>query len=277
MSSQPTIPVSAPPPELHPNDLANMPPGISMQNVPAFEQPTAQTTKLSSGTSDDSDLPSGQITVAHAAYGDYDNKGKNKTVFVDSPRDMTQPILNHEILHLIQEDQSRRSYEARVDPDKYARATDVSVYDYGGVEGLENRLRQGKSLSDLSNEQQAKVLQDYTEEMGKFGLAKDPDSVKFRNSKNQAEREVQLAMDIGNAKRHTPEVADRLNKAYGPFIRQMAEMARKPNENTINTTPAPPGPPPAALTGAVKPLPEIGGRTIELHANDLANHPGRKK
>jgi hypothetical protein len=260
---------------VHPNDIANMPADVTLTNVPDFEQPTAAATKIVLGKSDDSDLPANQITVASADYGDYNNKGKDKRVVVYSPKDMDQGILNHEVFHLIQEDQTRRSYEADVPHNDYVRANDASVYDYGGLEGLEGMLRNGKTLTDLNNEQQAAVLQDYTNAMSKFGLAQDPDSVKARNSKNPVDRQVQAALDAANAKRNPPEKADRLNRAYGPFIRQMAEMARA--GDTINTTPATPGPPPAALTGAIKPLPEIGGKTIQLHTRDVSNAPIKKR
>lgn len=247
MSTQPTTP------ELHPDDLANLPAGVSLGNVPDFEKPTAANTTIQKGNLDPDE------TIAHEGTpiplnatqegSSYNPSNLKNTVYVDDPKSMDQGTLNHEVLHAIQEAQNVRSWQAGLEgrgntfirpssKDSYAN------YDYGGVAGLLHRLGKGQSLSSLGDEQQAEMLKDYTNKMQEIAGRKD----------SSAASEF-----------------DQYKQAYGPFIRQMAEMARP--GNTLNTTPQPPGPPPASLTGSAKPLPEIGGRTIELHTEDLANHP----
>jgi hypothetical protein len=101
-------------------------------------------------------------------------------------------------------------------------------YNYGGVKGL----RGIKSISTLNPEQQANIPQDYMSQMNAW-------------TKGQI----------------TPRVlqqADQLNQAYARPVRQLAGMAA----DQIDTTPTAPGPPPAALTGMIKPLPEIGGKSL---------------
>lgn len=102
-------------------------------------------------------------------------------------------------------------------------------YDYGGMAGLK---KIGGNISKLNPEQQANIPQDYTAQMAHW--AKGP---------------------------ITPQVlgqADQMNAAYARPIGQLANMA----DDTINTAPQAPGPPPAALTGMIKPLPQIGGQTL---------------
>lgn len=106
--------------------------------------------------------------------------------------------------------------------------TGESNYDYGGIKGLKAL----GSISALNPEQQANIPQDYMSQMNAW-------------TKGQI----------------TPKVlaqADQLNQAYARPVRQLAAMA----DDKINTTPAAPGPPPAALTGMIKPLPEMGGPTL---------------
>lgn len=105
---------------------------------------------------------------------------------------------------------------------------DVKGYDYGGIKGL-GAL---SSVSKLNVEQQAQLPQDYMSQMNAW-------------TKGQI----------------TPRVlaqADQLNQAYARPMHQLAGMAA----DQIDTTPAAPGPPPAALTGIIKPLPEIGGKSL---------------
>lgn len=106
--------------------------------------------------------------------------------------------------------------------------TGNSSYDYGGIKGLQGL----GSIASLNPEQQANIPQDYMSQMNAW-------------TKGQI----------------TPKVlqqADQLNQAYARPVRQLAGMAA----DQIDTTPAAPGPPPAALTGIIKPLPEIGGKSL---------------
>lgn len=106
--------------------------------------------------------------------------------------------------------------------------TGDSSYDYGGLKGLAGL----SSISKLNPEQQANIPQDYMSQMNAW-------------TKQQV----------------TPKMlsqADQLNAAYGRPIHQLANMA----DDQINTTPQAPGPPPARLTGMIKPLPEMGGKSL---------------
>jgi hypothetical protein len=106
--------------------------------------------------------------------------------------------------------------------------TGDSSYNYGGVKGLQGL----SSVSKLNPEQQANIPQDYMSQMNAW-----------------AKQAI------------TPKVlqqADQLNGAYARPMSQLAGMA----SDQINVTPQAPGPPPAALTGIIKPLPEIGGKSL---------------
>jgi len=108
--------------------------------------------------------------------------------------------------------------------------TGDSSYDYGGLEGLKKM----GSISSLNPEQQANIPQDYQAQMAAWSKG-----------------------------RVTPQIlqqADQMNAAFARPIQQEAAMAR--SGDTIDTTPAAPGPPPAALTGMIKPLPEMGGKSL---------------
>jgi hypothetical protein len=103
-------------------------------------------------------------------------------------------------------------------------------YNYGGLKGLEGL----SSISKLNPEQQANIPQDYMSQMNAW---------------------TKQAV--------TPQIlrqSDELNSAYARPMHQLANMA----QDGIDTTPAAPGPPPAALTGMIKPLPEIGGKSLYL-------------
>lgn len=108
--------------------------------------------------------------------------------------------------------------------------TGDASYDYGGIRGLQHL----SSISKLNPEQQANIPQDYQTQMN--------------------------AWTNGHITPKVLQQADALNAAYARPIHQLANMAG--SGNTIDTTPAAPGPPPAALTGMIKPLPEIGGPTL---------------
>lgn len=101
-------------------------------------------------------------------------------------------------------------------------------YNYGGIKGLQGL----GSISSLNPEQQANIPQDYMSQM--------------------------QAWTKSAVTPRTLQQADQLNQAYARPMHQLANMAA----DTIDTTPQAPGPPPAALTGMIKPLPEVGGPTL---------------
>jgi hypothetical protein len=82
-------------------------------------------------------------------------------------------------------------------------------------------LNKATNISSLNDEQQAEIPRTYMEQYAQAVKAKDPKAV------------------------------DRLNAQYARPVAQVQAQAA----NGINTTPAPPGAPPAALTGIAVPLP----------------------
>jgi hypothetical protein len=179
--------------------------GVSLNNVPLFEQQVAANLSLVAGHK------AGDI--AHVESSPF--LGFNK-VYVDKPSAMTQPVLNHEVMHQIQR-KAGNLKSVGDDPD----------YNYGDPAEI-------KSIGNLDSEKQAQIVQDYTGRLA--------------------------AMRAAPITPSTLTEADQLNSAYARPIAQLANMARQ--GNTIDTTPAAPGPPPAALTGMIKPLPQIGGSTL---------------
>jgi hypothetical protein len=150
--------------------------------------------------------------------------GDDMRIAVDNPNWFSRPVMAHELTHLIQNKAGSQNY---VNPDQGGR----SVYDYGGINGLKVL----GSISKLNDEQQANIPSDYL---------------------NQMQAWTKQAV--------TPKIlqqADQLNSVYARPIHQLANMAN-PSNDTIDTTPQAPGPPPATLTGMIKPLPEMGGNTL---------------
>jgi hypothetical protein len=282
MASQATVAPTVP--ELHPDDISNLPglsavpKGVSLANVPDFEKPYTGNTTVQYETPQDS------TTIAHATDNHYWNMSEGyvpatkRTVNVNMPTDFDQGALNHEVFHEVQfannlrnnqrfdeteQNDSNKKYNEH--PLSTGYVNSWSDYDYGGLEGLENLQKKGKSLAYLNREQQAQVLRDYTDKMEEL---RKPNIISgYKPALNQ---QMQKSIDD----QRTAEY-DRYQKAYAPFIHQMAEMASS-HTDSIDTNPAPPGPPPAKLTGALKPLPEIGGKTVELHSEDISNPPTQR-
>jgi hypothetical protein len=173
----------------------------SLDDVPLFEQPMARGLQMQRGNED---------AIAHTEQ-------RGNSVFVDDPGRMSQPILNHEVMHKIQ------AKAGNFEPGQ-------GNYDYGGIQGLQKI----PSIAKLNTEQQANIPQDYTAQMAHW--AKGPITPMILSQ------------------------ADQLNSVYARPMQQLANMAA----DSINTTPQPPGPPPAALTGMIKPLPQIGGPTLGI-------------
>lgn len=220
MSTQPPAPAPAPAP----------PPGYSLENVPAFLQPTAQNMNIQV------EPPNG-IDVAKVS------PAAPNTVVVNQPNQFTQGDLNHETTHSY--DLSRNpavvSQEASVMAQQQRAGlynTPVAgqlpkAYDYGGINGLLAAQQQHKTITDFGPEQRAQMVKDYTEG-------------------------TQAAIKSGNA-----AALDKLNQAYGMYIRQLANLPGKTDSMTTMTqqdlTPPAPGLPPAAESGILAPNPLLGG------------------
>jgi hypothetical protein len=140
------------------------------------------------------------------------------------------PILNHELTHTFQ-------FTRNKDIGKVSspiQGNGLSIYNYGGVQGLQDARTHGKTISDFNSEQQAEMVKDY-----KF--YHDQYLKKAAEGKITAEDEKKMY---------------ELQQAYHPFIQQLAAMPgvnEKIDRNAllelvglqkpvaINTKPEPPG------------------------------------
>jgi hypothetical protein len=153
---------------------------------------------------------------------------------VREPKDFTQPIQTHESTHVYQMSRNQpfvdRAFSAA------QRPTTVKGYDYGGLAGLEQALKQHKTIADFNIEQQADIVADY-------------------------QKETQNAIKWGDR-----ESLARINAAYQPFVSQLAKIPSAGANVTQMTqqdiTPPAPPVPPATVAGMPM-LPDklIGGPT----------------
>src|SRR6185437_1168856 len=160
----------------------------SLEDVPAFLEPTAQHMKMQVGQ------PNG-VDIAKVSPSD------PNTVVVNQPDQFTQGDLNHETVHSY--DLSRNpavvAQLAKVQQQQQAAGMYTPVpgqlpkaYDYGGVEGLLAARQQGKTIANYGPEHPAQVARHW--QAGLKDAIQRGDTAKF----------------------------DLLNKAYAPFIRQEA-------------------------------------------------------
>ena len=205
------------------------PPGYSLEDVPDFLKPTAANAKVEV-------QPPNGIDVARVS------PAAPNTVVVNQPSQFTQGDLDHEMTHSY--DLSRNpaviAQEAKVQAQQKAAGMYTPIpgrlpkaYDYGGANGLIAAQQNGKTIANFGPEQRAQMVKDYAEE-------------------------TQAAMRSGNT-----AALDKLNQAYGPFLRQEASMPGKNDSMMTMTqrdlTPPAPSLPPSSETGIMEPLPEIGG------------------
>jgi hypothetical protein len=198
-----------------------------MQYVPEFLRPTASKQTL---VNDSAVGGASSGSVAHVAP--FGAKQDTNNIYLDDPDKFTPADLAHELVHQVQRGTGAvkggqvdtSGILAQKDATKQA-AQYEKTYGYGGAAGASNL----KSISRLNDEQQANMVSDYMKQYSgsaKGGTVGDLASI------------------------------DAINDAYRRPIQQLANMARP--GNTIDTTPAAPGPPPAVLTGQAKPLAQIG-------------------
>ena len=121
-------------------------------------------------------------------------------VKVLDPRFYGPPILNHELTHTFQDTRAEG-----INPSTQIKQPGPGAYDYGGIEGLKQARKAGKTVSDFNYEQQADMVRDY----------------KYHHDQY-----------LQKAARGTITPADeahmyQLQQAYHPFIKQMAEMPGK--------------------------------------------------
>ncbi len=205
---------------------------VSLDEAPDFVKPVLhkQGTRMVSGHE-------GGSSVAHV------NPSDPHHIYVDEPIMMDKPTMAHETVHVFQ---GSLKEPMKGDPQEQAGGHDAN-YDYGGWKGLIEAQGKHKSIRDFTDEQQAEMVGDYVRLQDSLH---DPAYVnKTPEFKKQLLEEWDLA-----------------NKALAPYLRQLSGQPKEgdPQGNllhlgTIDTRPAPLGPPPAALTGIASPLSQIGG------------------
>ncbi|MGB6934396.1 MAG: hypothetical protein WBD91_16585 [Acidobacteriaceae bacterium] len=141
-----------------------------------------------------------------------------------------QPQLNHEETHVFQFSRN----PAVVEQMQQTMATGPKGYTYGGTDGLLQAQMQHKTIADFGPEQQAEMVRNYASESTE-------------------------AIIKGDAAK-----LDKLNRAYKPYLNQLANLPGKNDSMTTMTqkdlTPAAPGLPPAVESGILAPLKVIGGK-----------------
>lgn len=214
---------------------------IDPSDVPEYEREAARNVSLASGGQ--------QGSEAHVAAI------SPNTIDVDMPNAYSSATQAHELQHTIQQGNTSLTGKVQnlLDPNNDRLAgtkvapNDQDTYDYGGTDGLAKHLASGKTISDLTAEQQASVPQNYMKEYVKAEKAGDTKAI------------------------------DKLNKTYEPAIKQLRNMADK-SKTTINATPDAPGAPPAELTGLAKALPGMYSKSTasaNLTSKDVHNPPAK--
>jgi hypothetical protein len=202
------------------------PPGYEIQNLPDFLKPANANTKIASA-------PPMKIN-GNIVDSDVD-PAKPNTIEVRTPAAFTQPIQTHESTHIFQESRNPAFLQSGMKLQAKTQGT-PAMYDYGGIEGLEKALQQGKTIAHFTPEQQARMVEDY-------------------------QKATQDAIRRGD-----PAALARVTAAYHPLIGQLAKIPPKGANMTQMTqqdlTPAAPPVPPATVAGMPL-LPDklIGGAT----------------
>jgi hypothetical protein len=216
--------------------------GVSLDQAPDFIKQLLKTsgTKMVSGSD-------GDASVAHV------NPGDMKRIYVDDPVLMDKPTMAHETVHIYQ---SSLKEPMKGDPTEQAGGHDAN-YEYGGWKGLLDAQAKRKSIRDFTDEQQAAMVGDYVRLQGAI---QDPSYM----SKSPEFRKQML------------EEWDEANRALGPYLRQLMTQPKEgePSGGTIDTHPAPPGPPPASVSGIAIPLEGIGGKAAFFDPKSLMAHKG---
>lgn len=159
------------------------------------------------------------------------------TINVTDPSKFTQAVKVHEQTHLYQNTRNAAFKQSLPNP------TETGTYQYGGPAGLDKLHAQGKSIADLSVEQQARIQEDWTRIQGHY------------------------AMHAATGKL-TPQDAADYDRYKGSYGRAIGQIAGVPNQADydgafdIDTTPKPPGAPPAAASGIVTDIPENGRPSV---------------
>lgn len=199
------------------------PPGYEIQNLPDFIRPANVGTKT---------IPSPQWTIPGLGKIIADVKSDNPhTIEVREPQLFAQPQQTHESTHVYQF--SRNPEFA--DNLKRPALTSQQSYGYGGIEGLEQAIKNRKTINDFNIEQQADIVSDYQ------------------------------AMTSEALKRNDAKALARVTAAYHPFISQFARIPQKGTDMTRMTqqdlNPVAPGLPPATVIGVPLTADPLLGKT----------------
>lgn len=213
--------------------------GVSLANAPAFQQPLlkAAKTRYKIGTP-------GDMSKAHVSSSD------PTSIYADEPELVTPSIQAHELTHVYQLS-LREAMKHDVSEDKPGGIAPASTYDYGGWQSLIDARNKGKTIRDFTDEQQASMIEDYTNLQTKLH---DPSYQTL-----PAAKKVAMLNEW-----------DQANQALAPYLRQLIGQPKLDDPKgdifhlqTLDLKPpSPPGPPPAALTGTAVPLPEMGGTSV---------------
>lgn len=206
----------------------------STDGVPEFLKPVAANSTTTTRTTPLTALP----RLAESVSGEEPIAGVSPlmphTINVMNPTKYTADpgIRAHELTHELQ-------YKTGLASNPHARAGD-NTYDYGGQQEL---YKSSRPISDFTLEQQAQIVHDAVQ----------------NNATAQAHARSGQVNPIGASD------YDEMKAAYHPYLRQLLQA----NTKNIITTPEPPGPPPSALTGVLKPDPLIGGPTVPFQSIPL--------
>lgn len=196
-----------------PNNKPTPPPGYTLADLPPFLRKSNVGTKVVNAPP----MRIGQGTVD----ADVDPANPH-TIEVRNPQAFTQPVQTHESTHVFQESRNPAFVQAGLNLQTNTQGT-PAMYDYGGVDGLLQAQRQGKTISNFSPEQQATMVADY-------------------------QRATQDAIKRGDG-----ATLARVTAAYHPFVGQLAKIPPKGANMTTMTsadlTPPAPGLPPATVAG----------------------------
>ncbi len=188
-----------------------------MQNVPAFLRPTAAQMSVQI------EAPRPDVAAEVTAF-------HPKTVQVYGEDQATQPVVTHEVTHGFQ---ASRSWPLVAHTAAQLMGGERDP-EYGGEAGLEEALRQGKTMAHFNPEQQAHIVEDY-------------------------QTQTHDAIQRGDA-----AALDATTAIYHPFVRQLAKEPPRGESMTAPLTADElhldaPGLPPATVTGILVPDKLLGG------------------
>jgi hypothetical protein len=209
----PQNPLSSPKDKKDTTPAAPTPPnGYQLTNLPAFIRYANVNTKI---------VPAAQWDIPNLGKVIADVSPANpQTIEVRDPKLFAQqPYQTHESTHVYQYSRN----PAFVDGSRVGHSTVSSDYDYGGISGMENALRNHKTIANFNLEQQAQIVADYQRMTA--------DALRRKDAKYLA----------------------RITAAYHPFVSQLAHIPPKGADMKHMTpqdlAPAAPGLPPPTVIG----------------------------